>query len=749
MAGPQPRIRLSHGYALLIVWLRWLILPAVAAGVVASTMFLPPMEDAGDGGLRVAPKDSAVLRGQRHVLELFGLPLLSQVVLVQADERGLSNDILERTFRQAAQVNINTAQHGVPEIGIAGALPVPNSVMRQGQPTTIVTYLLGGTSLNAGELVQAAQDYGNQLGPQAAVVGVTGVAAVQQEQGRLVLARLHWVELGSVAAVALIVGLAFGSVLAPVITLASALGAYLITMRIIGAAAAQLQIPAPSQLHPVIVALTLGVTTDYSIFFLSGMRSRVRRGMPARDALVSAVTHNLPIVLVAGITVTAGVATLSVAQLPLFRVFGPGLAITVAVGLLVSITLVPAALATFGRWALWPGTPPAGQHMVARTVSFGERFARVLTLRPVAAVVVVLCLAALLAAAWPLLTARASVASAESLPDGNPVRVAAAAAAKGFAPGVLAPTEVVVERPEITGSRAALVELQRELSAQPKVAVVFGPAQQPIVPPDQQVGLFLAPGGDAARYLVVFDDDPLSAAGLRDLQNLQAAMPTLLQRASLADAKVDYVGAGALGGALVSAARGDLLRVAIVAGLVNLALLMLFLRAVVAPLYLLCCSFLSVGAALGLTTLLFQHVIGYVGLIFYAPFAAAVLLISLGSDYNIFTVGRIWDEARTRPLRQALALTLPRSARPINVAGLTLAASFGCVALIPVAPFRELAFAVAVGVLLDTFLVRSLLVPALIVLVGRVSGWPGRRLAAAQESGAAVPGAMYRRRDVD
>ncbi len=115
-------------------------------------------------------------------------------------------------------------------------------------------------------------------------------------------------------------------------------------------------------------------------------------------------------------------------------------------------------------------------------------------------------------------------------------------------------------------------------------------------------------------------------------------------------------------------------------------------------------------------------------MIFYVPFAAAVLLVSLGSDYNIFSVGYVWEEARRRPLPEALAVAVPRSTRAINAAGITLAVSFALVGLIPVAPFEELAFAVAVGVLIDTFVVRSLLVPALVSLVGRASGWPGSAL---------------------
>jgi RND superfamily putative drug exporter len=103
-----------------------------------------------------------------------------------------------------------------------------------------------------------------------------------------------------------------------------------------------------------------------------------------------------------------------------------------------------------------------------------------------------------------------------------------------------------------------------------------------------------------------------------------------------------------------------------------------------------------------------------------------VLLISLGSDYNVFVVGRIWEEARRRPLRDAVAIAVPRASRAITIAGLALAAGFGLLALVPLAQFRQIALAMVLGILLDTFVVRSLLVPALVVLFGRVGSWPGR-----------------------
>jgi RND superfamily putative drug exporter len=137
---------------------------------------------------------------------------------------------------------------------------------------------------------------------------------------------------------------------------------------------------------------------------------------------------------------------------------------------------------------------------------------------------------------------------------------------------------------------------------------------------------------------------------------------------------------------------------------------------------------LGLLASLGITTVLFQQVLGNDDLTYYVPFAAAVLLVALGSDYNVFVAGRIWEEARRYRLREAIAVAMPAAARAVTAAGLALAASFALLAIVPLRSFREFAFVMTAGVLVDTFVVRSLLVPALTSLFGELAWWPGRRV---------------------
>ncbi|WP_214370277.1 MMPL family transporter [Pseudonocardia sp. H11422] len=739
----------AHGYAAVVVRARWLVLLAVAAGAVAAVVMLPGLAGSRAGLSGLVGSGNPAIQAQVDAVERFGLPLLSRTAVVQHDPDGLDVFVQADSVLRALEVNKRTVDAGGdPDSELLLAYPLVNTPLlfpgADEQYTTIVTYLFIAPTANLGEQDVIAHEYAASPGrPGDGLVGVTGTIPLQVAQGRIVSESLPLVELATLAAIALIVGLSFRSVVAPLITLLTAAVGYLIADRAIGFVGELTGLSAPSQLQPVVVALMLGITTDYSIFFLSGLQRRLREGRSGRGAVRDGVAEYLPIVVVAGLTVAAGVATLLVAESALFQAFGPGLAITVLIGLVVSMTMVPALMAILGRWTFWPAPGPAaapassagpgtpGPSRPGRT-AVPTGLLRIIGLRPVAGAVSVVVLGMLVAASLPLAGLRAAVSPVDTLPADDPVREAAEAAAAGFAPGIVAPTALIVSEPGITAEREELAELERLLEEQPNVTEVLGPGDQPL---PLELGLFLSPDRGAARYLLVLDSDPLGAEAIDGLRELSRRIPALLTAAGLPGAEVSYAGDTALGLSLVDTAETDLVRVAVAVVLVDLLLLVVFLRALVAPLYLLASSVLAVGASLGLTTWFFQDVLGRDGLIFYVPFAAAVLLVSLGSDYNIFSVGYIWEEARRRPLPEALAVAVPRSTRAISAAGITLATSFALVALIPVAAFEELAFAVAVGVLIDAFIVRSLLVPALISLVGRASGWPGRRLARGPGSG--------------
>lgn len=730
--------RLASAYAALMVRLRWWVIGLWALVAVGSLAVLPNLGDVGGGdGLKgLLSTDTPAVRTELRSLDIFGFPLLARTVLVQRNPNGLSVYDQARTVTNAVAVNKGKYDDVRP---VLGALPLTNAfslfpASRQ-RNNTALTYLFFDPQVSFGRQFRAARHYADRyFDSRDDVVGVTGSVPARATQGRIINHTLPLVEGSTLLAILLIVGVAFRSIVAPVLALGVAVVAYVLTLRLSGGIAQLVGVSTPSELEPVAVAMLLGVVTDYVVFFLSAFRSELAQGGSTQDAVRRATARLGPIVGVAGLAVAAGTAALFAAKSPFFKALGPALVFTVLVGLSVSITLVPAIMAVMGRAVLWPARNRTARAGVTEADSGSPRRAglsapsvRIATNRWLAALAVVGCVGGLTLAALPVLRLELGVSFVDSLPADTDVRRAAVAAQTGFADGILSPTVVLVEGHGITSHRRELSRLGDLLKQQPGVAGVLGPGDQPL---SAELGILLADNGDAARYLVVLSDEPLGAAAINSVDLASARLPGLLDRSGLTDATAGLAGDTATASFIVSQTQLDLVRIAVAALLVNLLMLLLFLRAVVAALYLLASSVLSVSAALGLTTMVFDHISPGAGLTFYVPFAAAVLLLAFGSDYNIFGVGHVWDEARHRRLVDAIAAAMPGTAQALAVAGLALAASFGLLAVVPLLPFRQLAFAMSVGICLDVFVVRLLLMPALLTLVGPASAWPSKRLKA-------------------
>jgi RND superfamily putative drug exporter len=489
------------------------------------------------------------------------------------------------------------------------------------------------------------------------------------------------------------------------------------------------------------------VTTDYCVFFFDGMRARLAEGVPRVRAARLATAGVAPIIVAAGVIVAAATASLAVARTQLLSAFGPGLALTVLTALAVSMTLGPALMAVFGGLLFRP-LPARLRHLGAsRREGVAERrgarglwsrrspgwnlrlrAARLAAARPMAFVIAAACTAGLLLAASDAPSIRLGSPLIRELPASSEAARAGTAAAEGFAPGILSPTEILVIGPGVARQAAVLARLQQELATQPGVALLGGPATLAGLPAaGALVNPMLAKSGDAARFVLVEKTDPLDATAIDRVRALKTRLPSLGRSAGLTGVRFEVAGQTALTSDSIDSVFADVGRVAIAIMLVTLVLLAVFLGSLLAPVYLLAASVLAVFATLGLTMLISQELLGYGTLVYFVPFAAGVLLVSLGSDYNVFVVGRIWEEARRRPVADAVAVAAPQASRAITTAGVALAASFAMLALIPLQQFRQMAVTMTVGVIIDAIAVRSLLVPALVALFGRLGMWPGNR----------------------
>ena len=711
-----------------VVGLRWAIVPAWVAAAATSVLFLPSLgsgEPLALGGL--VPSDAPALRVGQRESELFRLPLTADTVVVQRDPDGLSTEAQARALAHAVAVSRGAKD---PE-GIAFALPIANTLglfpASRERGTTLLTYLFFGPQASLVDRAEEGNLYASEInGPDDALVGVTGPAPARYQQFLEIDSHLELVEIATVALILVVVGITFRAPGAPLLTLFTAGIAFVVSGGVIPLVGDRMGVTVPEEVEPLVVALTLGIVTAYAVFYLTGYRRRLLEGLDRVEAARTATIRVTPTVATAGLIVVAGTAALLVGELEFFRAFGPALALTAAISLLVSVTLVPALLAIAGRWNFWPGVraEQLGRADADRFSSpVREAAARFVSSLPVSIVLVVLCSGFLVLAATGISHTKLAFRLISGLPSDTQQRRAAEAAGRGFAPGVLAPTVLLVEGGAGGERRAALVKLEETLENEEGVAAVIGPREQIPQAPDD---LFVAAEGRAARFAVIFDESPLGSDAVDAFRGLQDRLPELLRGAGLEGSEFGLTGQTALASETVEAVVGSSLRVGAVVLAVNFILLALFLRALVAPLYLLAASVASVAATLGLTTYVFQDLLGHSDLTYYVPFAAGVLLVSLGSDYNIYVVGRIWEELRVRPLRDAIAVAVPRASKAISVAGIALALSFAVLAIVPLDGFREFAFMMCVGVLVETFLVRPLLIPALISVFGQTSTWPGR-----------------------
>lgn len=722
--------RPSRAFAWLVRGLRFLIIPALVVAAFAAWRYLPGVSSLPDSGVNaLLPANTRAARSEAEASRLFGSSLLPRIAVVQRNPGGLTVAQQRRIVALAVRLDQDRlsgfprGSRALPYINLARLLPGARE-----RSTTAITFLGFPSALSPQSQRDYASDYARAVSVPGAQAEATGFIPGSVAQSDAIERGLGWVELATVLVVAAIIGLYLRSLLAPLVTLAAAGIAYLISVGLVAYIAETQGLQLQNQAEPIIVVLLVGVITDYSVFFLSGMRGRLRAGEEPRSAAQEATAEVIGIIFTAGLLVAAGLATLRLASIGFVQTLGPAMAIVVLVSLCVAITFVPATMGLFGRALFWPGLRPArtAEPFLSRVgAALRRAVARGTSWRWLAIPTVAVAVVGLVVAASGLAFTRLALTPIRALTSDTPTAHAAAEAERGFAAGIIAPTEIVLRRRDIGYRQERLGRFGRALARQPSVGAVIGAGMSPI--PRKYRLLFRTRSGDAARYYVVFRHHPYSSAAISDLGRLQRAMPHLLADAGLARADVLYAGDTALAKGTTRLVSRDLVVIGLAAALVNLLLLAIFLRSLVAPVLLVASSALAIAATFGLTTYIFRDFLNTPDLTYFVPLAVGVLLLSFGTDYNLFVVGRIWQEAKERETAEAIQIAVPRASRAISIAGLALALSFAALAIVPIAPFREFAVAIAIGVIIDTFVVRTLLVPALLGAFGDKSWWPSHR----------------------
>ena len=715
---------MNKAFASVIVSARVLVIVGWLALAALMVITVPSLTDAQTGALgQLIPANSRAVEAEQLSAARFAFPLASRTVIVERDADGQPAGRVAATAGAIARVNRNL----IPHVHAEGAYGITNAIpglpFARERDTTNLSYLLYVPQFSQALRVRGAEAYIRGLGaPAPEFVGITGAIPARAEQADLIAERLPVIELVTVAIIVLAVALYLRSPLAPLVALLTVAVAYLVSVRLVALLGQRFEISVAPEVEPIMVALLFGVITDYGLFYMSRFRSRLRRGVEAQAAARETAEELTPLILACGISVAAGAMALAVADLGFLRAFGPGMALAVLVGLVVTITFMPALMALLGRALLWPSSQRAPSGPVVNTGRLDHLIETAVRAPLRTALVSLLALAVMSSG---LLWMNIGNPLIRGLPADSEPRQAYEQLSAGFAPGAVSPATLVVTRSGIARDSERLAAFQQVLGDQPGVAGVIGPATSPA---EQAYGVVSSRRGDAVRFILITEDDPLSASAVQLLRNLDERTDDLLEAVGLTNARAIYAGDTAITGELIDTAAGDLWRVAPLALFAVALVLAVFLRALVAPVYLVLLAALGPLAALGLAVVFFQGILGHPEITYFVPLAAGVLLVALGSDYNIFLVGRIWDEAERLPLRAAIVAAGSGASHAISAAGLVLAASFAALALVPVEAFQQLAFVLAAGLLIDAFIVRTVLTPAVMSLVGERSSWPSRRL---------------------
>ena len=589
----------------------------------------------------------------------------------------------------------------------SGAEPV-NGVRLQYSPDGKGALLFASLDGNPGEegfrgSVRAIGDhFGDFVGGMQ--VRVTGPGGLITDVTQIFLDADFQLIIGTVLLVLILLLVIYRSPILPFVPLLAVGFGYFVAGGILALLATALDVTLSGQATSLMVILLFGAGTDYGLLLISRYREELGRESDARVALSTALAETWEAIAASGLTVTLAVLALAFAQFGDYTSFAPVLGLGVFVTLIAGLTLMPALLALLGRRAFWPRVPKLGDATSHRTWRrIGERVAAA----PKRAAGIVAVILVVLALGCLFYSPRFSFI--EGFLKNMPSKEGYALLEKHFPKGSLAPTTVLIEAPEappelVTGMMVGA------LSKSPGVAAAFPTGS--------------ADDGKLLGFQVILKGDPYSKEALQQIRELRT---TAREAAAAGNATALVGGPTAIQADTWALSNRDTLVVAVVALVVVGVILAVLLRALVAPLYLLATNLLSYLAALGATILITEKLLGWERISYRIPLYMFIFLVALGSDYNIFITTRIRGEALLHGLRDGTVRALAATGGVLTSAGIILAGTFLILLSQPVKDLAEISIGVALGVLLDTFLVRTALVPGLTLSIGPRVGWPGPR----------------------
>lgn len=495
--------------------------------------------------------------------------------------------------------------------------------------------------------------------------------------------------------------------------------AYGLISPLLGFMASHGWITVDAQAVSIMTVLLFGAGTDYCLFLVSRYRDELHEESSKYEALRLAIKGSGGAIMMSALTVVLGMLTLLLAHYSSYDRFAVPFSLAILIMGIAALTLLPALLSLFGRISFFPFIPRTKkmteeleqkkEKPVRRPKSrsrFSQAVGRWVTEKPWPIIVACVIVLGGLALFVPRMSFTYGLL--DSFPDTMPSREGFAMISDHFPPGELAPVQVMTE------TEGKDTGLQKDLKALPFVKDVSDPRS----------------GKDSAfkQYEVTLANDPYSPEAAEHIPKIKDHVRQALATSGVKDAG-DHIWMGGETATLYDTeqvtSRDQNIIIPVVLVLIAI-LLLIYLRSIVAMVYLLATVLLSYLAALGAGWLLIHYGFGTSAMQGLIPLYSFVFLVALGEDYNIFMISGIWEKRKHMPLKKSISEGVAQTGSVITSAGLILAGTFAVLSVLPMQVLVQFGTVTAIGVLLDTFIVRPLLVPAITTVLGRFAFWPGR-----------------------
>lgn len=483
------------------------------------------------------------------------------------------------------------------------------------------------------------------------------------------------------------------------------------------------------QTQGILFILVIGAATDYSLLVVARYREELRVNQDKWTAVRGAIKGAFEPIVASGSTVIAGLLTLLLSDLKSNSTLGPVASIGIVFAMLSALTLLPAILFAFGRTAFWPRRPKFEPDVVEAEGGMPEaglwtKLARNVQKRP-RVLWIVTTIVLVVGAGFVTQLNASGVPQSELVLGASEARDGQEALGEHFPGGSGSPAQIVVDEDQMD----AVVEVLLANDGVASVAVTAADSPSGMAPVTEDGIQAMGPPDAPTPEPTVVDGQILLQATLSDAADSDQAATTVREvRTDLADSAPSALVGGVTATAVDTndASIRDRNLIIPIVLVVILLILMLLLRSILAPVLLIITTVISFGTAMGVAALLFNGVFDFPGADPAVPLYGFVFLVALGIDYNIFLMTRVREESLKHGTREGILRGLAITGGVITSAGVVLAATFAALAVIPILFLVQLAFIVAFGVLLDTFVVRTLLVPALAYDIGPKVWWPSK-----------------------